>query len=105
MCVLGLNPSLIDARSLLVARAHFVRLVFQLYEQILAENEKLKAQLRDTDLELGDLKLQLEKATQVNPGRAPLQPSTSPSASLVTFLLPLSSSAAEAGALCRPVTA
>lgn len=37
----------------------------QLYEQILAENEKLKAQLRDTDLELADLKLQLEKATQV----------------------------------------
>ncbi|XP_077956606.1 protein phosphatase 1 regulatory subunit 12A isoform X11 [Gasterosteus aculeatus] len=36
----------------------------KLYEQILAENEKLKAQLRDTDLELGDLKLQLEKATQ-----------------------------------------
>uniref|UniRef100_A0A7N6B7G7 Protein phosphatase 1 regulatory subunit n=1 Tax=Anabas testudineus TaxID=64144 RepID=A0A7N6B7G7_ANATE len=35
-----------------------------LYEQILAENEKLKAQLRDTDLELADLKLQLEKATQ-----------------------------------------
>lgn len=41
----------------------------QLYEQILAENEKLKAQLRDTDLELADLKLQLEKATQVR--RAP----------------------------------
>ena len=39
--------------------------LFQLYEQILAENEKLKAQLRDTDLELTDLKLQLEKATQV----------------------------------------
>lgn len=37
----------------------------QLYEQILAENEKLKAQLRDTELELSDLKLQLEKATQV----------------------------------------
>ncbi|MEQ2164472.1 hypothetical protein GOODEAATRI_006980 [Goodea atripinnis] len=37
----------------------------KLYEQILAENEKLKAQLRDTDLELADLKLQLEKATQV----------------------------------------
>uniref|UniRef100_A0A3B5Q840 Protein phosphatase 1 regulatory subunit n=1 Tax=Xiphophorus maculatus TaxID=8083 RepID=A0A3B5Q840_XIPMA len=36
----------------------------KLYEQILAENEKLKAQLRDTDLELTDLKLQLEKATQ-----------------------------------------
>uniref|UniRef100_A0A7N8XE42 Protein phosphatase 1 regulatory subunit n=1 Tax=Mastacembelus armatus TaxID=205130 RepID=A0A7N8XE42_9TELE len=36
----------------------------ELYEQILAENEKLKAQLRDTDLELADLKLQLEKATQ-----------------------------------------
>lgn len=38
----------------------------QLYEQILAENEKLKAQLRDTELELADLKLQLEKATQVS---------------------------------------
>uniref|UniRef100_A0AAR2IR85 Protein phosphatase 1 regulatory subunit n=1 Tax=Pygocentrus nattereri TaxID=42514 RepID=A0AAR2IR85_PYGNA len=36
----------------------------KLYEQVLAENEKLKAQLRDTDLELADLKLQLEKATQ-----------------------------------------
>ncbi|KAJ3612297.1 hypothetical protein NHX12_020573 [Muraenolepis orangiensis] len=36
----------------------------KLYEQILAENEKLKAQLRDTDLELAHLKLQLEKATQ-----------------------------------------
>ncbi|XP_059367315.1 protein phosphatase 1 regulatory subunit 12A-like isoform X4 [Carassius carassius] len=36
----------------------------KLYEQILAENEKLKAQLRDTDMELADLKLQLEKATQ-----------------------------------------
>ncbi|XP_060924692.1 protein phosphatase 1 regulatory subunit 12A isoform X1 [Limanda limanda] len=36
----------------------------KLYEQILAENEKLKAQLRDTDSELADLKLQLEKATQ-----------------------------------------
>ncbi|XP_066580778.1 protein phosphatase 1 regulatory subunit 12A [Amia ocellicauda] len=36
----------------------------KLYEQILAENEKLKAQLRDTDMELTDLKLQLEKATQ-----------------------------------------
>ncbi|XP_008398668.2 protein phosphatase 1 regulatory subunit 12A isoform X6 [Poecilia reticulata] len=36
----------------------------KLYEQILAENEKLKAQLRDTDQELTDLKLQLEKATQ-----------------------------------------
>lgn len=37
----------------------------QLYEQVVAENEKLKAQLRDTDLEQADLKLQLEKATQV----------------------------------------
>ncbi|XP_018611502.1 protein phosphatase 1 regulatory subunit 12A isoform X1 [Scleropages formosus] len=36
----------------------------KLYEQILAENEKLKAQLRDMELELTDLKLQLEKATQ-----------------------------------------
>ncbi|XP_031715040.1 protein phosphatase 1 regulatory subunit 12A isoform X3 [Anarrhichthys ocellatus] len=36
----------------------------KLYEQILAENEKLKAQLRDTDVELAELKLQLEKATQ-----------------------------------------
>ncbi|XP_075456297.1 protein phosphatase 1 regulatory subunit 12A isoform X8 [Ascaphus truei] len=36
----------------------------KLYEQITAENEKLKAQLHDTNLELTDLKLQLEKATQ-----------------------------------------
>uniref|UniRef100_A0A4W5NY50 Protein phosphatase 1 regulatory subunit n=1 Tax=Hucho hucho TaxID=62062 RepID=A0A4W5NY50_9TELE len=36
----------------------------KLYEQILAENEKLKSQLHDTDLQLNDLKLQLEKATQ-----------------------------------------
>ncbi|OXB69021.1 hypothetical protein ASZ78_012849 [Callipepla squamata] len=36
----------------------------QLYEQILAENEKLKAQLHDTNMELTDLKLQLEKTTQ-----------------------------------------
>ncbi|XP_040837132.1 protein phosphatase 1 regulatory subunit 12A isoform X4 [Ochotona curzoniae] len=36
----------------------------KLYEQILAENEKLKAQLHDTSMELTDLKLQLEKATQ-----------------------------------------
>uniref|UniRef100_A0A8C9V0N1 Protein phosphatase 1 regulatory subunit n=1 Tax=Scleropages formosus TaxID=113540 RepID=A0A8C9V0N1_SCLFO len=35
------------------------------YRKILAENEKLKAQLRHTDLELADLKLQLERATQV----------------------------------------
>ena len=46
----------------------------QLYEQILAENEKLKAQLRDTDHELADLKLQLEKATQVRPALAPQPP-------------------------------
>ncbi|KAF4079945.1 hypothetical protein AMELA_G00184190 [Ameiurus melas] len=37
----------------------------KLYEQIQAENEKLKSQLRDTHLELDDLKRQLEKATQV----------------------------------------
>ncbi|XP_058424709.1 protein phosphatase 1 regulatory subunit 12A isoform X1 [Diceros bicornis minor] len=36
----------------------------KLYEQILAENEKLKAQLHDTNMELTDLKLQLEKAAQ-----------------------------------------
>ncbi|XP_041442309.1 protein phosphatase 1 regulatory subunit 12A isoform X2 [Xenopus laevis] len=36
----------------------------KLYEQIIAENEKLKAQLHDTNLELTELKLQLEKATQ-----------------------------------------
>ncbi|XP_039353600.1 protein phosphatase 1 regulatory subunit 12A isoform X2 [Mauremys reevesii] len=36
----------------------------KLYEQILNENEKLKAQLHDTNMELTDLKLQLEKATQ-----------------------------------------
>ncbi|TUC19547.1 Protein phosphatase 1 regulatory subunit 12A [Bagarius yarrelli] len=36
----------------------------KLYEQIQAENEKLKSQLHDTHLELEDLKRQLEKATQ-----------------------------------------
>uniref|UniRef100_A0A8C8SCY2 Protein phosphatase 1 regulatory subunit n=1 Tax=Pelusios castaneus TaxID=367368 RepID=A0A8C8SCY2_9SAUR len=36
----------------------------KLYEKIVAENEKLKAQLHDTNMELTDLKLQLEKATQ-----------------------------------------
>ncbi|XP_041873612.1 protein phosphatase 1 regulatory subunit 12A isoform X1 [Corvus kubaryi] len=36
----------------------------KLYEQILAENEKLKAQLHDANMELTDLKLQLEKTTQ-----------------------------------------
>ncbi|KAG8577755.1 hypothetical protein GDO81_010280 [Engystomops pustulosus] len=36
----------------------------KLYEQIMQENEKLKAQLHDTNLELTELKLQLEKATQ-----------------------------------------
>ncbi|KAJ8348592.1 hypothetical protein SKAU_G00271810 [Synaphobranchus kaupii] len=36
----------------------------KLYEQIVAENEKMKARLRDTDLELADLKQQLERATQ-----------------------------------------
>ncbi|XP_077121481.1 protein phosphatase 1 regulatory subunit 12A isoform X1 [Ranitomeya variabilis] len=36
----------------------------KLYEQIMVENEKLKAQLHDTNLELTELKLQLEKATQ-----------------------------------------
>ncbi|XP_035757600.1 protein phosphatase 1 regulatory subunit 12A isoform X2 [Egretta garzetta] len=36
----------------------------KLYEQILAENEKLKAELHDTNMELTDLKLQLEKTTQ-----------------------------------------
>ncbi|XP_034258639.1 protein phosphatase 1 regulatory subunit 12A isoform X1 [Pantherophis guttatus] len=36
----------------------------KLYEQIITENEKLKAQLHDTNMELTDLKLQLEKATQ-----------------------------------------
>ncbi|XP_060047343.1 protein phosphatase 1 regulatory subunit 12A isoform X2 [Erinaceus europaeus] len=36
----------------------------KLYEKILAENEKLKVQLHDTNMELTDLKLQLEKATQ-----------------------------------------
>lgn len=48
----------------------------QLYEQILTENEKLKAQLHDTDQELADLKLQLEKATQVR--RAPPPASARP---------------------------
>ncbi|XP_067855371.1 protein phosphatase 1 regulatory subunit 12A isoform X5 [Heptranchias perlo] len=36
----------------------------KLYEQFLAENEKLKANLRDTNLELTELKVQLEKTTQ-----------------------------------------
>ncbi|XP_075065692.1 protein phosphatase 1 regulatory subunit 12A isoform X1 [Mixophyes fleayi] len=36
----------------------------KLYEQIMVENEKLKAQLHDTNMELTQLKLQLEKATQ-----------------------------------------
>ncbi|XP_044535841.1 protein phosphatase 1 regulatory subunit 12A isoform X11 [Gracilinanus agilis] len=36
----------------------------KLYEQILTENDKLKTQLHDTNMELTDLKLQLEKATQ-----------------------------------------
>ncbi|XP_078530369.1 protein phosphatase 1 regulatory subunit 12A isoform X7 [Lissotriton helveticus] len=36
----------------------------KLYEQIIAENEKLKMQLHDTNMELTELKLQLEKATQ-----------------------------------------
>ncbi|XP_055251292.1 protein phosphatase 1 regulatory subunit 12A isoform X9 [Moschus berezovskii] len=44
----------------------------KLYEQILAENEKLKAQLHDTNMELTDLKLQLEKATQIVAHQAPL---------------------------------
>ncbi|XP_056430016.1 protein phosphatase 1 regulatory subunit 12A isoform X2 [Hyla sarda] len=34
------------------------------FKKIMAENEKLKAQLHDTNLELTELKLQLEKATQ-----------------------------------------
>ncbi|XP_051886585.1 protein phosphatase 1 regulatory subunit 12A isoform X6 [Pristis pectinata] len=36
----------------------------KLYEQFLAENEKLKASLHDTNLELTELKVQLEKTTQ-----------------------------------------
>uniref|UniRef100_UPI00398EC92B protein phosphatase 1 regulatory subunit 12A isoform X11 n=1 Tax=Pristiophorus japonicus TaxID=55135 RepID=UPI00398EC92B len=36
----------------------------KLYEQFLAENEKLKANLHDTNLELTELKVQLEKTTQ-----------------------------------------
>ncbi|XP_078273271.1 protein phosphatase 1 regulatory subunit 12A isoform X11 [Rhinoraja longicauda] len=36
----------------------------KLYEQFQAENEKLKASLHDTNLELTDLKVQLEKTTQ-----------------------------------------
>ncbi|XP_067906215.1 protein phosphatase 1 regulatory subunit 12A isoform X7 [Heterodontus francisci] len=36
----------------------------KLYEQFLAENEKLKANLHDTNLELNELKVQLEKTTQ-----------------------------------------
>lgn len=66
----------------------------QLYEQILAENEKLKAQLRDTDLELADLKLQLEKAAQVQAARR------APAATVgARFLNPFSAVVSEAGAL------
>ncbi|XP_078075640.1 protein phosphatase 1 regulatory subunit 12A isoform X16 [Mustelus asterias] len=36
----------------------------KLYEQFQAENEKLKASLHDTNVELNELKLQLEKITQ-----------------------------------------
>ncbi|XP_078423727.1 protein phosphatase 1 regulatory subunit 12A isoform X3 [Cetorhinus maximus] len=36
----------------------------KLYEQFLAENEKLKASLHDTNVELNELKVQLEKITQ-----------------------------------------
>uniref|UniRef100_A0A8B9HTM6 Protein phosphatase 1 regulatory subunit n=2 Tax=Astyanax mexicanus TaxID=7994 RepID=A0A8B9HTM6_ASTMX len=63
----------LDSRSYREGRRPYSRLdrddstdYKKLYEQVLAENEKLKAQLRDTDLELAGLKLQLEKATQVN---------------------------------------
>lgn len=80
-----------------------VRPSSQLYEQILAENEKLKAQLRDTDLELADLKLQLEKATQVHMSAhcfrwSPLM-IPDKSTHFCFFLF------AEAGTLCRPITA
>lgn len=73
--------------------------LFQLYEQILAENEKLKAQLRDTDLELADLKQQLEKATQVRwaPESVWKHPSVHP--------LTLAGVFAETGALRRPIPA
>uniref|UniRef100_A0A3B1KCX2 Protein phosphatase 1 regulatory subunit n=1 Tax=Astyanax mexicanus TaxID=7994 RepID=A0A3B1KCX2_ASTMX len=61
----------LDSRSYREGRRPYSRLdrddstdYKKLYEQVLAENEKLKAQLRDTDLELAGLKLQLEKATQ-----------------------------------------
>ncbi|XP_072340841.1 protein phosphatase 1 regulatory subunit 12A isoform X3 [Scyliorhinus torazame] len=36
----------------------------KLYEQFLAENDKLKANLHDTNIELNELKVQLEKLTQ-----------------------------------------
>ncbi|OPJ85747.1 protein phosphatase 1 regulatory subunit 12A isoform A [Patagioenas fasciata monilis] len=36
----------------------------KLYEQTLAENEQLKAQIHDTNMELTELKLELEKTTQ-----------------------------------------
>lgn len=75
----------------------------QLYEQILAENEKLKAQLRDTDLELADLKLQLEKATQVR--RALAASARSLKIPSLTCASSSSSVVAEAGALRRPITA
>lgn len=54
----------------------------KLYEQILGENEKLKAQLRHTDLELSELKLQLERATQVGCGRTE-PPAPDPSNSIL----------------------
>lgn len=91
---------------------HFVGLPLaraQLYEQILAENEKLKAQLRDTDLELADLKLQLEKATQVGARRRVSSDTVASAVSPLTSLFPLCPlprvSRAEAGALRRPIPA
>lgn len=68
MCVQTLVAVATEAARAFALKASISACVcasLQLYEQILAENEKLKAQLRDTDLELADLKLQLEKATQV----------------------------------------
>lgn len=77
----------------------------QLYEQILAENEKLKAQLRDTDLELADLKLQLEKATQVRWALDRFSRSVLIRQRFLTSRLTCTSLIAEAGTLCRSITA
>lgn len=39
-----------------------------MYEDALAENEKLKSRLEDSKQELAKVRTQLEKVTQVHPG-------------------------------------